>query len=95
MKLSAEKSEQFASDFSQVTQIQRHSFWGTMAGCKKTSKYKRMLKRAESAVENDLDLVTFYKRQRIHSLALLTLLNVRQRFMINKLSVMPIRESSG
>ena len=53
-----------------------------------------MLAKAQSSVTKELDLVKFIHRQRLQTFAILATLNGRQRFMVDKMATMLIRESS-
>ena len=53
-----------------------------------------MLGKSQITVAKELDLVKFFKRQRISMYAILTLLNGRQQYVIDNLSNMLMRESS-
>ena len=52
---------------------------------RKVSKYKRMLAKADKALENDLDLVKLLKRLRLFSFSAQVLLNWRQRQVITEM----------
>ena len=53
-----------------------------------------MLKKAESSITKDLDLVLFIRRQRLQTFTKFATLNLRQRFVVEKMETMLIRESS-
>ena len=53
-----------------------------------------MMKKAESKVTKELDLVKFMQRQRFTQYASIALMSSHQRFMTDKMSSMLIRESS-
>ena len=53
-----------------------------------------MLKKAESSITKELDLVKFIHRQRLQTFTTLATLNASQRFVVDKMATMLIRESS-
>ena len=54
-----------------------------------------MQERAEQSLTSQLDLVKFFQRQRSVTLAFMSLLNSSQRFIINKMGVMTLRDRSA
>lgn len=51
--------------------------------------------RSRSRVKKELDIVKFIQRQRQNTFAIMSLLNWRQRFFIDNMSQLTIRESSN
>ena len=58
-------------------------------------KYKKMMQKANSRIEKELDLRKFILRQRMQVTALLGLLNSHQSLFVDKMSQMVIRESDN
>ena len=54
-----------------------------------------MLRKSESSLQKELDLKKFITRQRLSTYAILSLLKSRQRFQIDRMSQMVVRESSN
>ena len=54
-----------------------------------------MMRRAKSVIKRELDLVKFIKRQRAQRYAIIAMLSARQRFFVDKMATMVLRESSN
>ena len=81
-------------DFQNATKTPAQGCLQTLLGCNKENKYRRMLKRAESTVARELDLIKYIKRSRLHSLMALISLSSHQQLIADKMSSCLIRESS-
>ena len=81
-------------DLPNAKKIPTQGFMQTLFGCNKDKKYKRMLKRADSAVSRELDLVKYIQRSRLHSLMTLISMRSHQQLIAEKISTCLIRESS-
>ena len=81
-------------DFSNACYIPTQDCFTTLCGCSKEKRYKKMIAKAKSSVEKELDLVKFIQRQRLTTFSVLTIFNGRQKFIADKMATKLIRESS-
>ena len=65
-------------DFQNATKIPAQGCMQILFGCNKEKKYRRMLKRAESTVARELDLIKYIERSRLHSFMALISLSSHQ-----------------
>ena len=85
--------KQIRSDFQVVKPIDKLNFYNTYLCCRRD--YKKMLLKAQSSLDKELDLRKFVYRQRLAMNSLIGLLTGRQNFFVDKLSQLIIRESSN
>ena len=81
-------------EFQNATKIPAQGCMQTLFGCNKEKKYRRMIKRAESAVAKELDLIKYIQRSRLNSLIAMISLGSHQKLVADKMSSCLIRESS-
>ena len=81
-------------DFDHVTNIRKEGCCTTLFGFTRDGKYKKKLKKADTSVARELDLVKFIQRQRLTTFTTLAALNGRQQFIADKMATKLIRESS-
>ena len=80
-------------DFQKYKSIKRISICNKQIFCR--SNYRKMMNKASSMLNKELDLRKFIYRQRVQTTAILGLLSGRQTFFVDKMSQMVIRESSN
>ena len=80
-------------DFQVTKTLQKLTFYAVNLCCNR--QYKRMMHKATSRIDKELDLRKFIMRQRMQATALLGLLNGRQSLYVDKMSQMVIRESDN
>ena len=81
-------------DFQNAAKIPAQRYLQTLLGCGQEEKYRRMLKRADSEVAKELDIVKYIQRSRLNSIMMLILLSSHQKLIADKMSTCLIRESS-
>ena len=64
-------------DFDHVTNIRKEGCCATFLGCTRDGKYKKKLKKANTSVARELDLIKFIQRQRLTTFTTLAALNGR------------------
>ena len=81
-------------DFSHARNINKQGMIMTFLGCGREKKYRKMMAKAQSKIDGELDLVKFIHSKRVNTYTALALMNGRQQYVADKLSGMIIRESS-
>ena len=88
----ASSIEHEAKNFGEIRAL---SLYGYLFDCKGRKRYRQMMDKATSTVEEELDLVKFIRRQRFLTMAILTQLNTRQQVILQKFSRLQLHESSS
>ena len=80
-------------DFKNLKPIVKQNCLLISLGCRKRTRFKQMMAKAESEVGKELDLIKFLHRQRLHTYTTMAILDGRQQFIADKMAKMIIRES--
>ena len=80
-------------DFQVAKTLQKLTFYAVNLCCNR--QYKKMMYKAKSRIDKELDLQKFILRQRMQATAILGLLNSRQSLYVDKMSQMVIRDSDN
>lgn len=80
-------------DFTQTESIQTENFLESQLKCR--GKLRKQMARSSSRVTKELDIVKFIRRQRLNAFAVMSLLNGRQKFFVDHMSQLTMRESSN
>ena len=89
---------QLQKTFSDVNIIKKMAYFRYTCCCRcepRTKRMKQMLMKSQSSLQKEMDLKKFIMRQRLQTISLLSLLNGRQSFFVDRLSQMVVRESSN